>query len=316
MNVENQKVHIGRGSIYLYLHQQLLAHYNLQRLSAGLGPIHDIDIEHVKTPYHPHLNLINGLQFAGRSGDVYHSHFHQQLVKTVYRLEKRIMNAIDSGYVITPQQSFLSLYQPQGLNILGELIEGTGKSVNPRYYGSYQAVARQLLGGAPEFATIWGYTPAALDLHETSTRDPVLYQLYKRVINLVLHYQQSLPAYQYGDLVLPGVSIEKVIVPNLVTYYDYQIVDLSSGIVQPVNKVEQENLKVKGQVTRLNHKPYEYQIYVNSEKPITNAVVRVYLGPKHDYDGKVIDINQHRHYFVELDQFVYDRKLVYNNKYQ
>ncbi|WP_408673340.1 hypothetical protein, partial [Vibrio alginolyticus] len=57
---------------------------------------------------------------------------------------------------------------------------------------------------------------------------------------------------------------------------------------------------------RLNHKPYEYQIHVNSEKPLANAVVRVYLGPKHDYDGSIIDINRHRHYFVELDQFVYD----------
>ncbi|XP_044577115.1 hexamerin-like isoform X2 [Cotesia glomerata] len=298
--------HIGRGSIYYYIHHQLMAHYNLQRLSHGLGPIEEIDYEHVQTPYHPHLYLTNGLQFAGRSHDITLTPYYADLVRNVYALEHRIVNAIDSGYVITPQQAFVSLFHSEGLNILGEIIEGTGKSINPRYYGSYQAVARQLLGNAPEFANIWEYTPAPLDLHETSVRDPVFYKLYKRVIKFFQRYQESLPAYQYNDLVIPGVTIEKIVFPDVNTYFDTQIVDIDNGIYQPVNKHEQENLKVKAEVKRLNHKPYEYQIFVNSDKPVSNAVVRVYIAPKYDYDGKLVDINHHRHYFVELDQFVYD----------
>ncbi|XP_008558555.1 hexamerin [Microplitis demolitor] len=298
--------HLGRGSHYWYIHQQLMAHYNLERLSQGLGPIDEVDYEHIKTPYHPHLYCTNGLQFAGRSHEITLTPYYADLVRNVHALEQRIVDAIDSGYVITPQQSFLSLFHPQGLNILGEIIEGTGKSINPRYYGSYQAVAHQLLGNAPEFSTIWEYTPSALDLHETSVRDPAFYQLYKRVMKLFHRYQESLPAYQYNDLIVPGVTIEKIMFPDLNTYFDTQIVDLDNGIFQPVNKNEQENLKVKAEVKRINHKPYEYQIVVNSEKPITNAVVRVYLAPKYDYDGKLVDISHHRHYFVELDQFVYD----------
>ncbi|KAK0083649.1 hypothetical protein PV325_008451 [Microctonus aethiopoides] len=306
VNIESQKYHIGRGSHYFYLHQQLLAHYNLQRLSSGLGPIGDIDYEHVKTPYHPHLQHINGLQFAGRSHDIYLTPYYLDLVKNVHALERRIMNAIDAGYVITPQQTFLSLYQPQGLSILGELIEGTGRSVNPRYYGSLQAVARQLLGNAPELSSIYDYTPSALDVLETSVRDPVFYKLYKRVVKLFERYQHSLPAYQYDDLVVPGVVIEKIAFPNLVTYIDESMVDLHHGIVSPSEKAEHVVERVQGLVKRLNHKPYEYQIIVNSDKVISNAVVRVYLAPKYDYDGKLVDISLHRNYFVELDQFVYE----------
>lgn len=302
---------IGRGHIYYYLHQQLLAHYNLQRLSNGLGPIEEFHFDHIETPYHPHLRHINGLEYPGRSDDVNLNLHHESLVKNVRVLEHRILEAIDQGHVVTPQAAFLSLYQPQGLNILGEMIEGTGRSVNPRYYGSFQAAARQLLGLTPAFNNIWDYTPSALDSYETSVRDPAFYQLYKRVINIFLRYQDSLPAYQYNDIILPGVKIEKIMFPELLTYWEPYMVDIDNSIVQPVNKIEQENLKIKAQIPRLNHKPYEYQIVVNSDKSIHNAVVRVYLGPKVDYDGKLVHMNTHRHYFVELDQFVYERELFF-----
>ncbi|XP_043267400.1 hexamerin-like isoform X2 [Venturia canescens] len=299
--------HIGHGSYYYYLHQQLLARYNLNRLGSGLGPIDSVDFENVKAAYKPHLHFANGLEYPSRPNELYLTPYHQDLVKNVYAFEKRLMNAIDSGYVITPQQQFLSLYQPQGLNILGDIIEGTGRSVNPRYYGSLQAVARQLLGNTPEFYDIWSYTPSALEQNESAVRDPAFYQLYKRIIKLFQRYQQSLPAYQYNDLVVPGVKIEKVVFPNLVTYFDQYNVDLDNGYVHSV-KEQHHDYHIKAQFHRLNHQPYEYQVVVQSEKPYTNAVVRVYLGPKFDYDGQPIDINHHRHYFVELDHFVHDLK--------
>ncbi|WP_408673341.1 hypothetical protein, partial [Vibrio alginolyticus] len=74
---------MGRGSIYLYLHQQLLAHYNLQRIANGLGPIEEVNFEHVKVPFQPHVTLLNGLQLTGRSEDVTLTHLNQQLVRNI-----------------------------------------------------------------------------------------------------------------------------------------------------------------------------------------------------------------------------------------
>lgn len=125
--------HIGKGARYYYLHQQLLAHYELNRLGNGLGPIEEIDYEEIEAPYQPHLRYMNGLEFPERSESVDLTSNNEDLVKLVKTLERRLIEAIDRGHVFTPHNAFLSLYHPQGLNILGELIEGTGRSVNPRF---------------------------------------------------------------------------------------------------------------------------------------------------------------------------------------
>jgi hypothetical protein len=55
---------------------------------------------------------------------------------------------------------------------------------------------------------------------------------------------------------------------------------------------------------RLNHKPFTYKIEMTSEKA-TDVYVRVFLGPKYNHLGKEYDMNERRHYFVELDSFPY-----------
>lgn len=189
-----------------------------------------------------------------------------------------------------------------------------------RYYGSLQAAARQLLGNAPQVQNIHDYTPSVLELSQVAVQDPAFYQLYHKVIQLFRHYQNSLPAYQYNDIVLPGVTIQNVQISPLVTFFNDYYVDLDSAVQQPVNQQhqqqqaqqtlqqqQQQQQHIKAQVKRLDHKPYEYVITVQSEQNVPGAVVRVYLGPKYDYQGKPISISQHRHQFVELDQFVTDR---------
>jgi len=179
---------------------------------------------------------------------------------------------------------------------------------------------------------IYDYTPSVLELGQVAVRDPAFYQLYKKVIQLFTQYQNSLPAYQYNDILLPGVSIQSVQISPLVTFFNNYYVDLSGAIHQQVGHQQQvqeqqqhqqvqeqqqhqhvqeqqqhQQQYIKAQVKRLDHKPYEYQIIVQSEQNVPGAVVRVYLGPKYDYHGKPISISQHRHQFVELDQFITDR---------
>lgn len=184
-----------------------------------------------------------------------------------------------------------------------------------RYYGSLQAAARELLGNAPEVQNIYDYTPSVLELGQIAVRDPAFYQLYKKIIHLFKHYQYSLPAYQYNDVLLPGVNIQNVEMSQLVTFFNDYYVDLDCAAVQPeehhTDRHHESEHHIKGYLKRLDHKPYEYKINVQSERNIPGAVVRVYLGPKHDYEGKPISISEHRHKFVELDQFIADRTLLF-----
>ncbi|XP_033208627.1 hexamerin-like [Belonocnema kinseyi] len=303
---------IGYGARWYYLHQQLLAHYNLERLTNGLGPIDDLEYNHFEIPFKPHLSFVNGLEFSGRSnGPIDVTTIRQNLYNYVRTLEKRLFDAIDSGYVSTTSGAFLSLYQPQGYNILGDLIQGTGRSINPRYYGSFVEASKFLLGGTPEFSNIWEYTPAAMDISSTTLRDPAFYVLFKRILGIYKHYQESLPAYQYNDVVLQGVQVQRIDISQLVTYFQDYIVNLENAGFEGFSEKEQKTSKyggmdIKGLLKRFDHQPYEYQIYVQSQRSISNAVVRVYLGPKFDHEGLPIDINTNRMDFVELDQFFYD----------
>lgn len=306
-----------------------MARYNLERHGNKLGPIPELDLHNVNIPFKSHMSLINGLELPGRSdGPLNVAAIRPELYHMVRTLERRLMNAIDCGHVITPSGAFLSLYQPQGLNILGNLIEGSGRSVNPRYYGSLIQASKVLLGGTPEFDNIWEYTPAALELSTVASRDPALYVLLKQINRIIHKYQESLPAHQWNDIVLPGVQIEKVGVTKLMTYFEDFLVNLNNAGIQgtqenlvknKISKTQQEQkqqetegqqrgLNIKGLLKRLNHLPYEIEIVAQSQQNIPNAIVRVFIGPKLTHEGLPIDINTNRAEFVQLDQWVVDRK--------
>lgn len=129
-------------------------------------------------------------------------------------------------------------------------------------------------------------------------------------MNLYQQYQQSLPAYQYNDLILPGVTIQNVDVSQLVTLFTDFYVDLDAvtGHQSQQQQEEQTQSHVRAHLKRLDHQPYQYRITVHSEQNVPNAVVRVFLGPKHDHQGQPISISKNEHLFVELDQFIQNRK--------
>lgn len=116
--------------------------------------------------------------------------------------------------------------------------------------------------------------------------------------------------YQYNDLILPGVTIQNVDVSQLVTLFTDFYVDLDAvtGHQSQQQQEEQTQSRVRAHLKRLDHQPYQYKIAVHSEQNVPGAVVRVFLGPKHDHQGRPISISKNQHLFVELDQFIQNRK--------
>jgi hypothetical protein len=95
-------------------------------------------------------------------------------------------------------------------------------------------------------------------------------------------------------------------VDKLITYFDYFDIDLDNVLNVQAPEYGQY-IDYRARLTRLNHKPYTYTIDVTSDKS-TDVYVRVFLGPKYDYLGREYNINDRRHYFVELDRFPYKSK--------
>lgn len=90
------------------------------------------EFSHIQVPFKSHLSYFNGLEFPGRDFNENLMPEKEKLIKTVIRLERRLKDAIDSGVALSAQGSILALYKHDGLNILGNLIESTGRSINPR----------------------------------------------------------------------------------------------------------------------------------------------------------------------------------------
>jgi hypothetical protein len=95
-------------------------------------------------------------------------------------------------------------------------------------------------------------------------------------------------------------------VGKLITYNDYFDIDLDNVVNVKVPE-DGQYVDYRARQTRLNHKPFTYSIDVTSDKA-TEVYVRVFLGPKYDYLGREYNINDRRHYFVEIDRFPHKSK--------
>lgn len=187
------------------------------------------------------------------------------------------------------------------------MIEGNPDSPHAHFYGAIQVFARYLLGYSTYPLHQYKVVPSALEHFETSLRDPMFYQFYKRVIGYFQKYKVQLPHYTYDNLDFEGVKVEDVHVDKLMTYFEKYDSDITHSVYVNEHEYETEPFQIHARQYRLNHKPFTYKITVNSEKPV-EALVKVYLGPKYDEYGREFDINANRMNFVEIDKFVYTLK--------
>lgn len=167
-----------------------------------------------------------------------------------------------------------------------------------------QVFARYVLGYSYYPLSYYKVAPSALQHFETSLRDPIFYEFYKKIILYFQKYKTHLPFYKYEELHFEGFKVENMEVDKLMTYYDYFDSDITNAVYANEEEFEHEHFQVHARQYRLNHKPFTYKIYVNANKA-AEGVVRVFIGPKYDEYGRNISINENRMNFVEFDKFYY-----------
>lgn len=200
------------------------------------------------------------------------------------------------------------LYSEEGINILGNIIEGNADSQNYHYYGSYVNIARHLLGYAKHPLNHHKLAPSALEQHSTSLRDPAFYHIYKKVLNLIDQFKRNLPHYHQKHLYQTGLKIENVEFDELVTYYDHFLADITNGLFVTPEEYETNSFRVTVDQHRLNHKNFNYKIHVKADKAV-KAAVRVYIGPKHDEHGRPLKLSDIHDKIFQIDYFAHDLKV-------
>ncbi|XP_038222428.1 basic juvenile hormone-suppressible protein 2-like [Zerene cesonia] len=302
-----------RWEMTLYIYQQILARYYLERLSNGLGDIELLSWNRpIRKGYWPWLKLHNGLELPARFNDhVLVRNTKIGNVKLVQDYEKIINEAIIKGFIEINGKRF-DLTHQKDIENLGKLIYGTVDKddimdvTHVEAYRYMLILMKSVIGLNTFGSDKYFVAPTVLDSYQTALRDPVFYQLQKRLCYLFMLFKMRLPSYTREDLYFPGVKIDNVVVDKLVTYFDDYLMDMTNAVTW----TDDELKKAKSDMTflvrkrRLNHKPFKMTFDIMSDKTV-DCVVRIFLGPKEDHLGRLLDINVNRVNFVELDSFLY-----------
>lgn len=148
-----------------------------------------------------------------------------------------------------------------------------------------------------------------LELFETALRDPMFYMFYKRIFFFYDAWVNHLPKYEDSDFLFEGVKFESVETDKLLTYFDHFTADITNAVdtfVETKDNIKSQ-YEFKVQVPRLNHVPFNVKMKVNSNKA-QKAVMMMFVGPKYDSFGNLLNINENRNNFWELDRWVVDLK--------
>jgi hypothetical protein len=137
----------------------------------------------------------------------------------------------------------------------------------------------------------------------------MFYIFYKRMFFFYEAFANRLPEYKYEDLYFDGVKFESIEMDKLLTFFEFFEADITNAVDIPIetkdNFKTQAEFKVK--VPRLNHIPFNVKMKLNSNKE-QQAVMMMFVGPKYDSYGNVLNINENRNNFWELDRWLVDLK--------
>nr|CAD7568049.1 unnamed protein product [Timema californicum] len=266
-NTTEYNVNIDRrGELFIYYQKQLLARYFLERLSNNLGDIPSFEEEY-EIGYFPRLRFNNGQSVTGRQQ---YSKFYDTeaiSVQDVKETASRLRQAIESGYIFNEQGEKISLFETDGRNMLGELINFYGNSPNKHYYGSYFTEALYVTGHVADPQQQYGLAPSALLNYETALRDTSVLQSGEEVI-------------RECGLQVRGQAAQ----------------------VHLRDSKTDEHVDFRVKQGRLNHKPFDYKVSVESDKE-TDVLIKVFISPKYDSYGREFDLDTKMFYAVEIDRF-------------
>uniref|UniRef100_A0A1W7RAE6 Hemocyanin subunit 6 n=1 Tax=Hadrurus spadix TaxID=141984 RepID=A0A1W7RAE6_9SCOR len=294
-----------KGELFFYMHQQMCARYDCERLSNGMQrmtPFHNF--EEPLEGYAPHLtSLVSGLQYASRPEGYSIKDLSDVDVQDMERWRERILDAINLHYIIDKDNNQIHLDPTNGTDILGDIIESSYESKNLEFYGSLHNWGHVMMANITDPDHRFQENPGVMSDTSTSLRDPIFYRWHRFIDNIFQEYKCSLKPYTQEDLLFPDMEIVSVAINSktqntLTTLTKEAELELSHGI----NFGTDHSVKVK--YHHLDHEPFTYEINVNNNTGAARDVtVRIFLGPKYDELNNRLEPDEQRRLFIELDKF-------------
>lgn len=314
-----------RGELFYYMHGQLVARYEAERLSNEMPRIvvYSNFREPIKEGYYSKLlRNTNMRPYPGRAPNTTLKDVNRPDEDVVVTLDdeeqvrSNILFAIDQGVAIAADGTRIPLNNDRGIDILGDIIEASILSVNPDLYGDFHNNAHNLIAFAHDPDGRYNESYGVMGDTSTAMRDPIFYRLHLHMDDIFQRHKRQLPTYTRRQLGYEPVAVSSVGVkiprdnaaPNvLLTFWQRSQIDLSAGL----------DFAAPGRAfisfIHLQHAEFNYEINVNNNgtAPLTGTC-RIFLAPVHDEYGRDYLFEEQRRLMIELDKFVVTRKFNYN----
>nr|CAH7714652.1 unnamed protein product [Callosobruchus chinensis] len=306
-----------RGELFYYMHQQIIARYNFERLSHKMKRVERfIDWRApIKEAYFPKLDsLVASRPWPARVANQKISDLRRELdqvVQDIDELERwrdRIFSAIGAGEVRGRDGKMISLLDANGIDILGNMIESSILSPNRDFYGDLHNMGHVFISYIhdPDHRHLESFS--VMGDSATAMRDPIFYRWHAYIDSMFQQLKGMLPRYDEKELNYPGVTVEDIAIEggsknNIQTFWQQSDVDLSRGM----------DFQPRGAVfirfTHLQHRPFTYKITVNNTGGGNKqGTCRIFLAPKFDERGNPWLFRDQKNLFIELDKFMVSLK--------
>nr|BBM95985.1 tyrosinase 2 [Plautia stali] len=308
-----------RGELFYYMHQQVLARFNMERLCNNLARVKRFINwrEPIEEGYFPKLDSLTASRNwpprfnNSKLSDIYREIDNMKFdIQDLERWRDRVFAAIHSGTVVDGDGKFVELSESRGIDILGNILESSVLSTNRNMYGDIHnlghvaiALCHDPEGKHLETFSIMGDTATAM-------RDPIFYRWHGFIDDLFQEHKNTLPRYTTQQLGYSGVRVtllevqtDKTQIKNkLFTFWQQSDVDLSRGL----------DFTPRGPVlarfTHLQHRPFTYKIMVENTGSPRMGTCRIFMAPKFDERSLPMLLRDQKNFFVELDKFTVNLK--------
>ncbi|XP_050442444.1 phenoloxidase 2-like [Adelges cooleyi] len=302
-----------RGELFYYMHQQILARYNLERFSNRMSRVTPLMNwnEPISEGYFPKLDtLVGNRVWPPRSANTKLTNVQRQSDQVTFNIEDlerwrdRLFLAIHSGFVINTRGQQERLTETNGIDILGNLIEASLLSINPTLYGSLHNNGHLAIAYVHDPDNRYLEHFGVMGDATTAMRDPIFYRWHSYIDYIFQEFKATIPRYTIQNLTFETVRVQSIEVTapgiprnEFATFWQQSDVDLSRGL----DFIPRGS--VYARFTHLQHAPFSYKIIVENNGDQRMGTVRIFIAPKYDERGLPFLFRDQRHLFVELDKF-------------
>uniref|UniRef100_A0A1E1WIY6 tyrosinase n=2 Tax=Pectinophora gossypiella TaxID=13191 RepID=A0A1E1WIY6_PECGO len=303
-----------RGELFFYMHQQIIARYNNERLCNSLKRVKKFSNwrEPIPEAYFPKLDSLTSARgWPPRQANMKWQDLDRPVdglkvtVAEMERFRRNLEEAVDGGMVRLPDGST----QPLTIDMLGNMLESSILSPNPQLYGTVHNNGHSFSAYMHDPQHRYLESFGVIADEATTMRDPFFYRWHAWIDDFFQKFKESrhVSPYSRSELENPGVRISEVRVENLEgdgavntlnTFWMESDLDLSRGL----------DFSNRGPVfarfTHLNHRRFRYVINVNNTGSAQRATVRIFLAPKFDERNLPWSLTDQRKMFIEMDRFV------------